>query len=473
MNTPSKSRYESLQVQALTTSINVNSPRLTPSKRNLLRKGGIAKSNQSPRRDAGDKFAKTKGRPSSKQTVILTADRYIPNRQSSCSANSKINPENEEAYQSSVAEACGLALKQRILEFKPPAPQRQKSIDIQAYSKPKQTVQSRRRIATAPERVLDAPGLVDDYYLNVLDWSSGNQLAIGLEKSVYVWNANTGTVSCLLDSPADTYVSSLKWSEDGAYLSVGLGDGDVQIWDVEEGAKLRSMHGHAARVGVMSWSNHLVSSGCRDGSIWNHDVRIAEHKVSEYNNHSHEVCGLEWRSDGTCLASGGNDNLVNIWDARSSIPKFTKTNHKAAVKALAWCPWQHNLLATGGGSYDKQIHFWSATTGARVNSVDAGSQVTSIKWSTTYKEFVTTHGYPNNNLVIWEYPTLVRHADIEAHESRVLQACLSPDGSTLATAASDESLKFWKIFEVTSKKVTSAASSLVNHKDLSKSVFIR
>ena len=53
-------------------------------------------------------------------------------------------------------------------------------------------------------------------------------------------------------------------------------------------------------------------------------------------------------------ATGGNDNLVSIWDARSlAAPKFQKTNHRAAVKALSWCPWQPNLLASGGGSYDR------------------------------------------------------------------------------------------------------------------------
>ncbi|KAI5863019.1 WD40 repeat-like protein [Durotheca rogersii] len=361
---------------------------------------------------------------------------------------------NTVAYQDSLASACGVNLGTRILQFKPAPPESSKPIDLrQQYNRPLKaanagSAQFRRRIATAPERVLDAPGLIDDYYLNLLDWSSGNQVAIGLERNVYVWSADEGSVSCLLETSPDTYVSSVKWSGDGAYVGVGLGTGEVQIWDVSEGTKVRSMFGHDTRVGVMGWNKHLLSTGARSGLVYNHDVRIAEHKVAELVSHTSEVCGLEWRSDGAQLATGGNDNLVSIWDARSlAVPKFTKTNHKAAVKALAWCPWNVNLLATGGGSYDRHIHFWNTTSGARVNSIDTGSQVTSLRWSTSYREIVSSSGFPDNSLSIWSYPTLVRNVEIPAHESRVLHSCLSPDGQMLATAAADESLKFWKVFE--------------------------
>jgi len=368
------------------------------------------------------------------------------------------------AYESSLATACGISTSQRILEFKPAPPESSKPIDLRSqYNRPlkqasAQSAQFRRRIQSAPERVLDAPGLVDDYYLNLLDWSSGNQVAIGLERNVYVWSADSGTVSCLLETPAETYVSSVKWSGDGAYVGVGLGSGEVQIWDVEEGTKLRSMFGHETRVGVMGWNKHTLSTGARSGLVFNHDVRVAEHKIAELVSHTSEVCGLEWRSDGAQLATGGNDNLVSIWDARSlAAPKFAKKNHRAAVKALSWCPWQLNLLATGGGSYDRHIHFWNTTTGARVNSIDTGSQVTSLKWSNHYRELVSSSGFPDNSLSIWSYPTLVRNVEIPAHETRVLHSCLSPDGQMLATAAADESLKFWKVFE--RKAGVSAAAS--------------
>lgn len=388
---------------------------------------------------------------------------------------------NTVAYQDSLANACGVKLNTRILEFKPAPPESSKPIDLrQQYNRPLRnnaasSAQIRRRIATAPERVLDAPGLIDDYYLNLLDWSSGNQVAIGLERNVYVWSADEGSVSCLLETNPDTYVSSVKWSDDGAYVGVGLGTGEVQIWDVGEGQKIRSMFGHDTRVGVMGWSKHLLSTGARSGLVFNHDVRVAEHKVAELVSHTSEVCGLEWRSDGAQLATGGNDNLVSIWDARSlSVPKFTKTNHKAAVKALSWCPWNMNLLATGGGSYDRHIHFWNSTSGARVNSIDTGSQVTSLRWSPHYREIVSSSGFPDNSLSVWSYPTLVRNVEIPAHESRVLHSCLSPDGQMLATAAADESLKFWKIFEKKAGTTAGIGSSGSSAKaDLVKQMTIR
>ena len=37
--------------------------------------------------------------------------------------------------------------------------------------------------------------------------------------------------------------------------------------------------------------------------------------VSRVQGHSQEVCGLAWSPDGRTLASGGNDNLLNLWSA--------------------------------------------------------------------------------------------------------------------------------------------------------------
>ncbi len=80
------------------------------------------------------------------------------------------------------------------------------------------------------------------------------------------------------------------------------------------------------------------------------------------------------------LATGANDNLALLWDHRQPArPLFCLNQHQSAVKAMAWCPWQQNTLATGGGTSDRTIKFWNASTGNCVNSVDSGSQVSECK----------------------------------------------------------------------------------------------
>lgn len=56
-----------------------------------------------------------------------------------------------------------------------------------------------RTISKVPFKVLDAPSLQDDFYLNLVDWSSSNILAVGLGSSVYLWSAASNKVTKLYD----------------------------------------------------------------------------------------------------------------------------------------------------------------------------------------------------------------------------------------------------------------------------------
>lgn len=49
-------------------------------------------------------------------------------------------------------------------------------------------------LPVSPTQVLDAPQLQDDFYLNLVDWSSLNVLAVGLGACVYLWSACTSKV---------------------------------------------------------------------------------------------------------------------------------------------------------------------------------------------------------------------------------------------------------------------------------------
>ncbi len=82
------------------------------------------------------------------------------------------------------------------------------------------------------ERTLDAPDLVDDYYLNLLDWGSCNVLAIALGNTVYLWDASNGSTSELVSiDEEDGPVTSVSWAPDGRHIAIGLNNSEVQLWD--------------------------------------------------------------------------------------------------------------------------------------------------------------------------------------------------------------------------------------------------
>jgi WD40 repeat protein len=183
-----------------------------------------------------------------------------------------------------------------------------------------------RHIPSQPERILDAPDLESDYYLNLLDWSAQNVLAVALGPTVYLWNATDGSINelCSLGetdgkslwvklfgvwygAPCSFLlteqllffffiiivagqfdkVCSVSWVPgDGNFLAVGTSNNVVQLWDVNEGKKLRSMDGHQDRVSSLAWNKHVLSSGSRDSLIVNHDVRVRDHKVSTFKGHT-------------------------------------------------------------------------------------------------------------------------------------------------------------------------------------------
>ncbi|XP_052784985.1 cell division cycle protein 20 homolog [Mya arenaria] len=409
-------------------------------------------------------------------------DRFIPSRSNTdfdlagYTMKPRQEAEDEEnqsptrvEYQRQLGAAMNIPEDQRILSFKDnkPKPAEGHTNNLQViYSKNKAWGPGqgpKRVIPKVPERILDAPELLDDYYLNLLDWSSNNHVAVALGAAVFIWDASSGSIVQLteMDTPSE-YVSAVKWITQGSILAVGNSLGHVELWDVPTQKKIRSMTGHAARVGSLSWNNHVVSSGSRSGAIHHSDVRVANHNIGTLANHTQDVCGLAWSPDGRHLASGGNDNVLNVWPntlGGDVTPLLTLTHHQAAVKALSWCPWQQNILASGGGTADRHIRLWNVNTGCPLTSVDAKSQescstylVCAVLWNQEHNELVSGHGFSQNQLSIWRYPDLAKVADLEGHKARVLNLSMSPDSTMVASAAADETLRIWNCFAVDQKR---------------------
>lgn len=190
-----------------------------------------------------------------------------------------------------------------------------------------------------------------------MDWSKRSVLAIALGGVVYLLDTESGGSNSLCNTGSEnTYISSLQWNKSGKYLAIGTSDAEVQVssmymahvfsstnvlstqlWDVQANKLVRRMRTHDSRVNSLAWNprTNLLSSGSQSGSIHNYDVRLAQFHIGSLKNNL-DVCGLTWSPNGRFLASGGDNNMVCVWDTLSrdpwTSPAHTLREHTAAVK---------------------------------------------------------------------------------------------------------------------------------------------
>ena len=330
-----------------------------------------------------------------------------------------------------------------------------------------------RRIQNNPIRILDAPNLIDDFYLNLLDWGKENIIAVALSDEIYLWNDNNSKTSLLMkyennennsSMRGNNIISSLSFMNNGIALGIGLPDGNIQIWDINKKIKLRDIKAHENRVSCLSWNEYILSSGSKDKLIKNFDVRIKYAEISKIKKHKQEICSLKYSIEGDLLASGGNDNIAYIWDIRNlknnifnflleennnnsnEIKLYAVNNfHNAAVKAMAWCPWKRHVLATGGGIKDRSIKIYSCDSNKILRNINTGSQVCALLWNNKEKEIISSHGFNKNQIIIWNYERVEKICELKGHMNRVLYLAISPDETLICSGSGDETLRFWKI----------------------------
>ena len=250
--------------------------------------------------------------------------------------------------------------------------------------------------------------------------------------------------------------------------------------------------------------------------------------IARISIHTQQICGLAWSQDGSLLATGGNDNLCLLFQASKilqqpentdeeppeetitgldgitrtvSVPRSGRVKqiiagaekhrwvHGAAVKAIAFCPWRAGLIATGGGSNDKCIHFYHAVSGACLATISVAAQVTSLIWSTTRREICATFGYAQPEhpyrIAVFSWPECKQVAAIPWEgEHRALYAIPYPGGpegnnssegvsgmsrtaqeGCIVVAASDESVKFHEVWSA-GQKATAGGEGLLGGSDI-------
>lgn len=206
-----------------------------------------------------------------------------------------------------------------------------------------------------------------------------------------------GSMNLLAKINAHTQqICGLAWSPDGKHLATGGNDNSCLLFDM---ASLIQEDASKDNEAPSEQNSHIPKRFSRSED----DSRVPSHQ------HLNRIKGWYHRGSrhrSQCKSS--DDGLLaepENFAKRQKIPSTSLTvivplgrekhrfAHAAAVKAIAFAPWQPSLLATGGGTNDRCIRFFHANSGACLATIDVHAQVTSLIWSKTRREIVATFGY--------------------------------------------------------------------------------
>ncbi|KAF6010417.1 hypothetical protein HII13_003192 [Brettanomyces bruxellensis] len=315
-------------------------------------------------------------------------------------------------------------------------------------------------------KVLDAPGLRNDYYSNTVCWSKDSSiLAVGLGSSLYTWSEGTGTLA--MQKLNNEMISSMSYNY-GGILALGTKGGNIAVYD--KGSRLISdtcIFRSKTGISCIKWlhNQEYFFAGNDTGEIGLFEFRKAisntpggtEYnlvKLATFSCNRQQICGIDVNYKNTQMAVGCNENKCTIYDISipTRIVRMHSLEHKAAVKAVAFCPWMPTLLATGGGSKDRSIRFWHTTSGTLVKCFETKGQITSLIWSTFKKELLATFGFGSSGsenilIEVYLYPSMKLVKRVESiSDMRVLTADLSNDHKSICTGLSDQSVRIYSIW---------------------------
>jgi WD40 repeat protein len=259
----------------------------------------------------------------------------------------------------------------------------------------------------------------------------GQTLATASEdRTIRLWNPNTGESKKLLFTRYDHNVVSLSLSPDGLMLARGSHNKDIKIWEVTTGTELMTLLGkdqydhHWSVCVAFSPDGMHLASGTDIGKIKLWEVLPSGEEKILHNGHwkqsdddtsetrgyfveddggfqkpmNYWIGAMAFTPDAKLLITGSRDQTIKLFDMPHVAEQRTLKGHTAWVRALAVTPDSKMLISAGD---DATIRFWDLSNGRCFRT-------------------------------------------LKAHSAGVRGITLSPNGMKLASASWDRTVKLWE-----------------------------
>jgi WD40 repeat protein len=273
-------------------------------------------------------------------------------------------------------------------------------------------------------------------------------------------------------------VDSAVFSPDGSHFAIGSRSGQVHIYKTGSHALLHAIDaGSAVNVVEFSPDGSLLAVGTTGKKALVYDVQSGNLRHTLPTNGS--VLDVAFVNGGKTIVTASGDVATRMWDAETGMLIRTLPA-VASVTKLAVNPDGTEFAAMVNGQPIASIY--SSTTGDTVGTVQQPGELTDLVFSPNGKYLVTTgrrngfvwdtqtwtqlhilsgHSAPitdvvfandgrvitssvDSSAIVWDPATgTLLSTLLGQHQQKVLAVAVSPDGSQIATASADNTVRLW------------------------------
>jgi WD40 repeat protein len=229
---------------------------------------------------------------------------------------------------------------------------------------------------------------------------------------------------------------------------LGAGSDDLALWEVASGRLLASW-GQPSWVTALTFGppsgaegaegNPLVATGHDDHVVRLWNARQAQ-LIRELRGHDEAISALAFSHDGKVLASAGEDKIIRLWDVETGELSGTLVGHTDRIPALAWTPDDTRLLSAG---WDTTVRVWDVSRCEPIILLNShAAQVHALAVSGDGRWVGCADSA--NVVHIWDTARWKTLAVLRHHGGPIGALAISPDGRRLASGGAERCIHFWE-----------------------------